>query len=497
MKLKLPPILLEAWRRRARRELLAFTKWIMPSYRVHWHHALLTTKLDALRRGEIRQLIICMPPRHGKSELVSRQLPALVLGENPDARIIMAAHTAALAEANSRDVQRILASTAYQELFPAVRLPKPGARAQGRYKRTDEHWELVGRKGYLRAVGVGGAITGFGFDLGIIDDPIKSAEEASSAACRERIWEWFLRDFWTRRSPGAAVVIIMTRWHLEDLVGRILGLPHQELGAWDLVQLPALAPENPVPYDPRNPGEALWPEVLSTEELQQVQQADPRGFAALYQQSPTEAGGTEWPTEYFGPWLWTPKEEWPRRQEFAMHVLAIDPSRGRADAASDYAAIVWAGLHSKTGLVYVDADLAVRPPSATLDRALDLWDQLRPDFIAVEINQFQVLFAQELERRAKAGWAVQLPLVHITNYLPKLLRIRRLGPWLANRELRFADSAGARLVVDQLKQFPQGPHDDGPDALEMAIRVMTEHAPRRVETLEYRPSHRSSIPFAP
>ena len=490
------PYVRELWRRLARRELLAFTKWTYPEYRIHWHHRLLAQKLDAWRQAATRQLLISLPPRHGKTELVSRRLPALILGTNSDARIIMAAHTAALAEANSRDVQRILQSPAYGDLFPHVRLPRPGLRSHGRYKRTDEHFELVGRSGYLRAVGVGGAITGFGFDFGIIDDPIKSAEEAQSAVYRERLWEWFTRDFWTRRSPGARVVVVMTRWHQEDLIGRILALEGRGLGRWEYVRLPAIAEaEAAYPDDPRQPGEALWPELISAEELRELQQADPRGFAALYQQQPTEAGGVEWPPEYFGPWLWAPSNEWPKREDFAALVMAIDPSRGREDAASDYAAIVLAGLHQQNELVYVDADLAVRPPTATLDRALDLWDQLRPDFVAIEVNQFQLLFAQEFERRAKAGFSVRLPLVYISNYLPKLLRIRRLGPWLAAKEIRFAETPGARLVVEQLRQFPAGTHDDGPDALEMALRVLTEHAPRRVETLEYRPGYRSSIPF--
>ncbi len=490
---ELPPALREAWRREARRAVLPFTRWTFPDYEVHWHHRLVAEALDKWRQGEWPQLIISMPPRHGKTELVSRRLPALILGENPDSRIIMAAHTAALAEANSRDVQRIIESPEYQQLFH-IRLPGRGLRS-GRYKRTDGHFEIPQRRGYLRAVGVGGAITGFGFDFGIIDDPIKSAEEAESEVYRDRVWEWFTRDFWTRRAKGARVLITMTRWHIDDLVGRILKLKGKGLGKWQVITLPALATDKRTPGDPRVPGEALWPEFLSREELEEMRAADPRGFAALYQQNPVEAGGTEWPAEYFGDWLWVPDEEWPDRRDFSTVVMAIDPSRGREDSASDYAAIVWAGLHKQSGLVYIDADLAVRPPTATLDAALDLFDRLRPDFVGVETNQFQLLFAQELERRGKAGFNVRLPVVYIANYLPKILRIRRLGPWLAAKELRFADSPGARLVVEQLKQFPEGQHDDGPDALEMALRILTEHAPRRVESLQYRPGGRSSVPF--
>ena len=490
----IPAAVRELWKRRARRELLAFTTWTFPEYKPAWHHRILCETLDRWRRGDCPRLIICLPPRHGKTELVSRRLPALILGENPDARIIMAAHTADLAEANSRDVQRIIESELFQRLFP-LRLPRRGLR-DGRYKRTDSHFEIPGRAGYLRAVGVGGSITGFGFTFGIVDDPIRSAQEAESEVYRERLWDWFRRDFWTRRAAGARVLITMTRWHEDDLVGRILKLEGRGLGRWEVLRMPAIAEGELDPRDRRKAGEALWPDLIGVDELREIEAADPRGFAALYQQDPRGAGGTEWPDEYFGDWLWVPEAEWPERDELAPLVMAIDPSRGREDSAADYAAIVWAGQHKKSGLVYVDADLAVRPPTATLDRALDLFDELRPDFLAVETNQFQILFAEELERRGRAGFRVALPLVYIGNYLPKLLRIRRLGPWLAGKDFRFrAASPGARLVVEQLRQFPEGRHDDGPDALEMAIRIMVEHAPRRVESLKYRPGERESLPF--
>jgi len=492
--LRLPPALRELARRRARRNLLDFTRWTFPEYAANWHHAAICGVLDRWRRGEISRLILCMPPRHGKTELVSRRLPALILGENPDARIIMASHTASLAESNSRDVQRILESERYRHLF-SVRLPGKIARTAGRYKRTDAHFEIPARKGYLRAVGVGGSITGFGFDFGIVDDPFRSAEEAESEVIRERVWQWFTRDFWTRRAAGARVLVTMTRWNVDDVVGRILRLGGRGLGEWEVLSFPALATDRCGPQDRRKPGQPLWPQFMDAAELRDIEQADPRGFAALYQQDPQAAGGTEFPADYFGPWLWVPAEEWPSQEERGATVLAVDPSRGREDAASDYAAIVWAAMHRHRDEVFVDGDLEVRTPSQTLDRVLDLFDRLRPDFLAVETNQFQILFAHELERRGREGFKISLPLVYVQNYLPKILRVRRLGPWLAARQLRFADSRGARLIVDQLREFPLGRHDDGPDALEMALRILTEQAPRRVESLTYRPGVRDSLPF--
>ncbi|GAB6186260.1 terminase large subunit domain-containing protein [Thermopirellula anaerolimosa] len=493
--LHLPPALRELARRRARDGLLAFTRWTFPEYAPHWHHRLICRTLDRWRRGEVRNLILSMPPRHGKTELVSRRLPALLLGCNPDARIIIAAHTASLAESNSRDVQRCVESERFQQLF-RLHLPAPGRRG-GRYKRTDAHWEIPGRKGYLRAVGVGGSITGFGFDCGIVDDPVRCAEDAESSVVRDRLWDWFTRDFWTRRAAGARVCVTMTRWNQDDLVGRILRLSGRGLGNWEVLTLPALAGPSGSshPDDPRRPGEALWPELISAEELRDIEATDPRGFAALYQQDPKAAGGTEFPEEYFADHLWVPVGEWPTRDQLDPLVMAVDPSRGRDDAASDYAAIVWAGMHKHSDLVFVDCDLEVRSPNRTLERALGLFDTLRPDFVAVETNQFQILFAQELERRGRQGFRVSLPLVYIQNTLPKILRVRRLGPWLAARQLRIADTPHGRLLGRQLAEFPIGRHDDGPDALEMACRVLTQHAPRRVESLTYRPGGRDSLRF--
>lgn len=480
-----------ALRRLARARLIRFTQYTFPGYDACWHHRLLADTLDRWIAGEIRRLIVTMPPRHGKSELVSRRLPAFILGRNPDARIICASHTASLAEANSRDVRRIVASPRFRQLFGAL-LAAP---KQERYKQTDAHWEIPRRKGHLRAAGVDGTITGFGLDYGIIDDPVRSAEEAQSATLRQRLWDWFHQDFWTRRARDARVLVTMTRWNTDDLVGRIeRAVADGRMEPWQIIHLEALRERVDHPADPRQPGEPLWPALIGAEELAEIRRNDPKGFAALYQGDPVEASGTEWPDAFFGPWLWCPRRAWPDRGDLDPLVMACDPSRGASDKPGDYAAIVWAGLHP-SGTVYADADLGIRDPSETLTRLLELYDRLRPDFLAVEVNQFQLLFARELDRLGKEHYGMRLPLWYINNTVPKILRIRRLGPYLANRELALPDdSPGARLVVEQLRDFPIGAHDDGPDALEMAIRVLCQHTPERAQSLAYRPQPRDSIP---
>lgn len=476
----------ERARRLARQSLLAFTQFTKPDYETNWHHRLLAEKLQELVMGELRRLIVCMPPQHGKSELVCRRFPAWVLGRQPQTRIIACTHTATLAEAHSRDVQRIIDSDHYREIFPGVSLPSHERPGQGRLKRTDDYWELS-QGGYFRAAGVGGAITGLRFDLGIIDDPIKSREEAESPVYRQRIWEWYTSDFFTRRSRDARIVVCMTRWHKDDLVGRLL---KQEDGdSWEVLELPALArEERRHREDPRAPGEALWPAFLDADALEQTRRQDLRAFAALYQQDPAEAAGTEWPASYFGDWLWVEEDRWPPRVDW--WVMAIDPSRGRADLPGDDTAIVVLGVATDRGLLFVDAEIEPRTPEETIRRALQLFEEYRPRWIAVESNQYHGFLERQLERESLARLGVRVPVWPVLNTEPKIMRIRRIGPYLANRELRFRRHPGCRVLVEELEDFPLAEHDDGPDALEMALRMVLQsvvHKPGAIVREHERP----------
>lgn len=435
-----------------------------------WFHRLLADRLLDVEERRVRRLIVAMPPRHGKTELVSRLWPAWLFRGSRPLRIIACSHTANLAEQNSRDVRRIMQSRRYRAAFPSATIPI--AHTDQRLKSTAGHWELP-TGGVYRAAGVGGPITGHGFDVGIIDDPLKNREEADSATIRERIWQWYTSTFYTRQEPDAAIILISTRWHRDDLVGRLLRQRDNRLAdQWQIVTLPAIATTEPAPGDPREPGEPLWPERFGAEALATVQSQDPRNFACMYQQDPGAAGGTEWPADLFGELIWVDENHWPK--SFDVQVIALDPSKGRQDRDSDYSAIVSVGV--RDGLVYVDADLDRRPTHQII-RDMLLWcDRIRPDYVAIEANQFQELLIHEFERACGQHFGVRWPVYKIVNTVPKPVRIRRLGQYLASRELRFRRSPGARLLVDQLMDFPFGEHDDGPDALEMAIRLILELA---------------------
>lgn len=230
---------------RARDSLLAFTLYTFDGdYEVNWHHRVLAQKLDAFVRGDITRLIITMPPRHGKSELASRRLPAYILGRDPNARIIACSYGLDLALDMSRDAKRVVTSPAYQRVFPDTRLPSAHVVTDSRepYKNTADQWQIVGHRGQYLARGVGGGITGKGGDFLIVDDPIKDDEEAQSETYREKVWRWYTKVFKTRAAKNARILVIMTRWHEDDLVGRLLERARQSSRAdqWEVVKFEAL-----------------------------------------------------------------------------------------------------------------------------------------------------------------------------------------------------------------------------------------------------------------
>ncbi len=224
-------------RRAARTTLLEFTRFTFPGYRPEPAHGPIAAQLDAVVRGDVRRLMVFAPPQHGKSELASVRLPAYWLGRRPDDPVILASYAASLAESKSRQARQVVESPEYGQLFPGT-----GTR---RDSRSVAHWGLAGRRGYLLAAGVGGPITGHGALLGVIDDPVENWQEAQSQTVRDTCWEWFRSTFRTRIWEAGAIILIMTRWHEDELAGRLL---HDQPGQWAVLRLPALA-ETPAERD--------------------------------------------------------------------------------------------------------------------------------------------------------------------------------------------------------------------------------------------------------
>lgn len=475
-----PAAALELLRRRdARRGLLTFTGYTFPAYQVNWHHRLKCEYLDRFARGEIKRLMIFEPPQHGKSELVSRRLPAKLLGDDPNRRIIACSYTAGLSSAMNRDVQRIMDSREYRRLYPATQLFGKNVRsdAHGSYLRNSEIFEIVGHRGFYKSAGVGGGITGRPMDVGLIDDPIKGREEADSPILRDKIWAWYNGDFLSRAHGGTQILLTSTRWHENDLPGRLLKLQEDDPRAdkWTILILPAIC-ESPgaTPGDPRQAGEALWPAQHPLEMLEQKRASSPYDFASLYQQKPRVQGLVEWPDEYFGPHIWF--DDWP--EDLVCRAQAIDPSKGKSDKSGDYSALVDLGVDRQLNL-WVDADLdngrPIEPLEGTPGRslvedAITRWMAFRSKGLLVETNGFQEWVAKALLKASKSR-NLGIPLYTINNTIPKEQRIRTLGTYLAQRRLRVRKTKGGRLLVQQLRDFPTGTHDDGPDALKMAEQM--------------------------
>ncbi len=428
-------------------------KWEPAPHLMHLDR-MLTAALDDAAEGTLDGLVVAMPPQHGKSELCSKYLPAWYLCTHPDRRVIVTGYGndfAAHWGAQARDLVR-----GWGRVFN-VRLAKHASAAV--------HWELEQHGGGLIAAGTLGPLTGKGANLLIIDDPIKNDQEARSAVARENLWSWWQSTASTRLRHRALTLVIQTRWHRDDLAGRILHEAKTNGQRWREVRLPAIAE----PGDPlgRAPGEPLWPARYPLDHLTRVKETTtPYVWRSLYQQDPITEGTTEWPEKLFGDAIWF--DEWP--PEWRVRVVALDPSKGRMSKFGDYSAFVTLVV-SHEGIGYVDADLAVRHVSEIVETAVEIGRTFRPDGFAVETNLFQSLLADEINRVADER-GLTLPICVTENRVPKVVRIRRLTPLLARGRLRFkADSPGARLLVRQLRDFPNGDHDDGPDALEMAVRL--------------------------
>jgi predicted phage terminase large subunit-like protein len=271
----------------AAHSLLPFARYTHPQWQAGPHHAAICALLERIERGEVKRAVIEAPPRHGKSELVSRRFPAWYLGRNPDREIISTAYGADLAiDEYGRKVRNIVRDPSFGNVFPGVELAED-SQAAGR-------WNTNHGGGYL-SVGVGGGITGRGAHLFLVDDPFKGRAEADSERERAMVWSWYDSEVKTRLAPGGAIIIVNTRWHEEDLTGMVL--KHHAEEGWERLRLPAIENEG------TDHEAALWPERFDLDHLKGVRssymKSHPREWHALYQQEPRSEQGTYIKREWF------------------------------------------------------------------------------------------------------------------------------------------------------------------------------------------------------
>jgi predicted phage terminase large subunit-like protein len=373
--------------------------------------------------------MIFMPPRHGKTECVTIRYPAWYLEQYPDKRVIVGCYNQILANKFSRKTRRILRE-----------------RISLSNERTAvEDWETSAGGGY-RAIGVGAGITGQGGDLVIIDDPVKNREEANSVAYRERVWEWYTDDLYTRLEPKAALILIMTRWHDDDLAGRILA--SDDARNWSVISLPALAEAN----DPlgRIEGEALCPERYNADKLLEIKNIQKANFHALYQQRPTAIEGAILKREYWRYYKQAPK--------LNLVVQSWDTAF-KIKKENDYSVCLTFGI-TDTGFYILDR-WKQRVEFPDLKRVvIQKAEQFKPNEILIEDKASGQSLIQEIRRDTR------LPIIAIQVDKDKVARANAsTGVLEAGRCYLPEAIAWVADFVDVCAAFPNAAHDDDVDAL--------------------------------
>lgn len=252
------------------------------SYIWNWHHILVASKLELFAQGKIKKLAIFLPPQHGKSELSSRRLPAYLLGKDPNKKVAIVGYEQTFTSGFNRDIQRIITSDEYKEIFPNTKISERNNRTIDTWLRNSDVFEIIGHKGSLRTVGVGGPLTGNKVDIMIIDDPVKNMVEAESSTIQLRNYDWYLSVAKSRLHANSQSLILQTRWNKEDLAGKIF----KDEKDWQIVTIPAIKENNFDVSDLREIGEVLWEKQRTKEETLSILHASPKIYYCQHQQQP-------------------------------------------------------------------------------------------------------------------------------------------------------------------------------------------------------------------
>jgi predicted phage terminase large subunit-like protein len=447
-----------------------FLGYSNPKYEAEWFHILIADYCQKLLEGEVKNLMVFVPPQHGKSEIISRNFPAWALGKNPDLKIVGCSYSSDLAEQFSRSIQRTIDSKEYQDIFPDTYLNGSNIRTDTKgFLRNVDIFETVGHRGFYKAVGVGGSLTGTPVDIAIIDDPVKDANEANSITYRQRVWDWYNTVLSTRLHNDSKQLFIMTRWHEDDLAGRILKAEPQD---WTVLSIPAICEQehDGALYSPRHIGDALWENRHSKRKLEKQKARAPREFSALYQQHPTIEGGN------------IVKRDWFRRISMAeftamrynepMHFyLDTAYNKKKKNQDNDPSGIL-AACRIRNNIYLYDAQQVWK----------EMPDLLRflPDYMeAHEGNKESIL---HIEPKANGISVVQmLREISTLNVKEtptptddKEVRLRAVSPRIECGRVYIVEGSWNDDFLDEVCGFPSQPHDEFVDILGYAINDLYE-----------------------
>jgi len=446
LRLELRLLQLEA-QSRAQRNFIDFAKYVWPAAIIGNHHQRMANAFDRVANGSLKRLIINMGPRHTKSEFSSYLLPAYSMGRKPDLKIIQATHTGELAVRFGRKVRNLMDTETYKEVFPDAVL-KADSKAAGR-------WD-TNHGGEYFAVGVGGALTGRGADLLIIDDP-HSEQDAMSPLALDNAWEWYTSGPRQRLQPGAAIVVCMTRWSTKDLTARLIkAQASHNADMWEVIEFPAILPS----------GNPLWPGFWKLEELMAVKASlSPQKWQAQWQQQPSNDEGAILKREWWKRW----EKEYTPQLEYVIQ--SYDTAYSKKETA-DYSAITTWGVFT------VDMDSG--PSILLLNVKKGRWDfpQLKriakeeylywqPDNVLIEAKATGTTLQQELRK-------VGIP---VTMYSPggrragqdKISRANSIATVLESGMVWAPDTDWADELIEECAAFPNGDNDDLVDSMIMAL----------------------------
>jgi predicted phage terminase large subunit-like protein len=427
---------------KAKTDFLSFVKCVWPEFIEGSHHRHIAEKFNELAEGKLKRLIVNMPPRHTKSEFASYLLPSWMVGRNPKLKIIQATHTGELAIKFGRKAKHLIDSEEYHKIFK-TRLQED-SKAAGR-------WETA-QGGEYFAAGVGGAITGRGADLLIIDDP-HSEQDAMSESALENAYEWYTSGPRQRLQPGASIVLVMTRWSTKDLTAMLLKAQKEVKGdQWSVIEFPALMDHGPV-----------WPEYWDAEELEKVKATLPvKKWNAQWMQAPTSEEGALIKREWWRMW----KHDW---VPHLHHVIQSYDTAFLKKETADYSAITTWGLFypgpdDPLNIILLDA-IKDRFEFPELRRkALEQYKYWQPESVIVEAKASGLPLMYELRQ-------MDIPVISFTPSRgnDKHVRVNSCAPIFESGLVWAPEQKFAEEVIEECAAFPHGDHDDLVDSMTQAI----------------------------
>jgi len=434
----------------AREHFMDFVHMAWPAFIGGRHHSIMAKAFERVASGELKRLIINMPPRHTKSEFASYLLPAWFLGRYPEKKIIQTAHTAELSVGFGRKVRNLVDSDDYKKIFPSIAL-RADSKAAGRWSTN--------KGGEYFAIGVGGAVTGKGADLLIIDDP-HSEQEGQSAdpGVFDKVHEWYTSGPRQRLQPGGAIVVVMTRWHKRDLTGQILKSSLQRAGTdeWEVIEFPAIMPS----------GDPLWPEFWPKPELEALREELPSPkWNAQSQQNPTSEEGALVKRDWWREW----EKDRPPPCEFIIQswdTAFLKTQRSDFSACTTWGVFYWpddTGTE-QPNIILLDAYKERLEFPELKKTAFEMWTDWQPDAFIVEAKAAGTPLIFELR-------AMGIP---VSEYTPsrgndKIARVNAVADLFASGmvwapRIRFAEE-----VIEEFASFPAGEHDDLVDSSTQAL----------------------------